>query len=241
MSFLTGLDDTPSDFPFPSVSQALKDPDGLLAVGGCLSVPRLLNAYQHGIFPWFSDNDPILWWSPSERAVIQPHALYINRSLRKFLKKQPYRITLNTAFEKVIHLCATIPRGPGNGTWITDEMVAAYVAFHHAGHAHSIEVWQDQTLVGGVYGVLVGQVFCGESMFSLQANASKVALIALRDHLTPGGLALIDCQIESQHLSNMGAITLAREDFIQELAVNTQVIPPHFLQASELNALDIGN
>ncbi|EGN75750.1 leucyl/phenylalanyl-tRNA--protein transferase [Idiomarina sp. A28L] len=241
MSFLTGLDDTPSDYPFPDAEKALADPDGLLAAGGCLSIQRLLNAYQHGIFPWYSKNDPILWWSPSERAVIHPNDLYINRSLRKFLKKHPYQVTLNTAFENVIQACATIPRSPGNGTWITAEMIAAYIALHYAGHAHSVEVWHNQRLVGGLYGVLVGQTFCGESMFSTQTNASKVALIALRDHLTPAGLALIDCQIENPHLSNMGAVTLNRADFIRHLAANSNLISPVFLQTTELSVLDIGN
>lgn len=241
MSFLVDLDGTASNTPFPDVSQALKDPDGLLAVGGCLSVPRLLNAYQHGIFPWFSKNDPILWWSPSERAIIEPSDLYINRSLRKFLKNALYRVTLNHAFNSVIEACATIPRGPNNGTWITSEMVAAYINLHSAGYAHSVEVWHEDTLVGGLYGVLIGKVFCGESMFSVQPNASKVALIALRDHLAPAGLALIDCQIENEHLSNMGAVVIPRADFTQKITHHSTPIAQDFLQPTELNVLDVGN
>ncbi|RUO22449.1 leucyl/phenylalanyl-tRNA--protein transferase [Aliidiomarina iranensis] len=241
MSYLLDLEGTPKDFSFPDTSLALKDPDGLLAVGGCLSVERLYNAYKNGIFPWYSEDDPILWWSPSERAVIFPDDLYVNRSLRKFFRKNPYRVTLNSAFQRVIQACAYIPRGPGNGTWITEEMISAYVALHHAGYAHSIEIWQDEALVGGLYGVLIGQIFCGESMFSAEPNASKLALVALRNHFQPAGLTLIDCQLENQHLINMGAISITREAFIKKLKLSQSPIAKKFLQATELNPLDVGN
>lgn len=215
MAFLSDLDNTAPTAPFPVVTQALSDPDGLLAVGGCLSVPRLINAYQSGVFPWFGRNDPLLWWSPSERAVIFPKQLHISRSLAKCIRQAPYRITLNTAFTEVIRQCATIPRGdPSNGVWITEEMINAYVQLHQAGHAHSIEVWRDEQLVGGLYGVLVGTIFCGESMFSKADNASKIALVAIRDYLVPHGLTVIDCQIPNPHLASLGAETIPRRNFI---------------------------
>ena len=218
MNFLSDLDNTSATAAFPPVAQALPEPDGLLALGGCLSVPRLINAYQSGIFPWFGRNDPILWWSPSERAVIFPNQLHISRSLAKFMRKTPYRITLNMAFNSVIKQCATNPRGdPSNGVWITADMIGAYEQLHNAGHAHSIEVWHDEQLVGGLYGVLVGTVFCGESMFSKAENASKVALVAIRDYLVPYGLTLIDCQIPNPHLASLGAVTIPRRKFISLL------------------------
>lgn len=218
MNFLSDLDVTSATAAFPPVAQALPEPDGLLALGGCLSIPRLINAYQSGIFPWFGRNDPILWWSPSKRAVIFPQQLHISRSLAKFMRKTPYRITLNMAFNSVIKQCATIPRGsPNNGVWITADMIRAYEELHQAGHAHSIEIWRDDQLVGGLYGVLVGTVFCGESMFSKAENASKVALVAIRDYLLPYGLTLIDCQIPNPHLATLGAEIIPRGKFISLL------------------------
>ncbi|MFU8783607.1 leucyl/phenylalanyl-tRNA--protein transferase [Aliidiomarina sp.] len=248
MSFLSDLDHTSATAAFPPVTQALPEPDGLLAVGGCLSVPRLINAYQSGIFPWFSSNDPILWWSPSERAVIFPNQLHISKSLAKFIRKKPYRITLNMVFSSVIKQCATIPRGdPSNGVWITADMIRAYEQLHRAGHAHSIEIWHDDQLVGGLYGVLVGTVFCGESMFSKADNASKIALVAIRDYLVPYGLTLIDCQIPNPHLASLGAVTLPRKKFIgllksglnglegMSVKGSTTLIGAQYMLARELN------
>ncbi|MCL5256109.1 MAG: leucyl/phenylalanyl-tRNA--protein transferase [Gammaproteobacteria bacterium] len=209
--------DTDANAPFPNVTLAHEDPDGLLAIGGCLSPTRLMNAYRQGIFPWFSPNEPILWWSPSKRAVIASDSVRCNRSLRKFIKQSQYRVTLNRDFPAVIRHCADIPRGPGNGTWITKAMQQAYITLHELGHAHSIEVWQGETLVGGLYGVQVKRTFCGESMFSLAPNASKVALVALGDELQRLSIERIDCQIMNPFLQQMGAQELPRTDFIQAL------------------------
>ena len=201
---------------FPDVEQALTEPNGLLAAGGDLSVARLIAAYQHGIFPWFTQGDPILWWSPHPRAVFWPSELHISRSLRKFIKKTPYRYTINTEFPAVIERCATA-HAAQSGTWITPAMQEAYVRLHQAGYAHSIEVWQHNELVGGLYGVQVGSVFCGESMFHRADNASKCALLALAHHLIPYGLTLIDCQMPNPHLMRLGAQPCSRQEFQQHL------------------------
>lgn len=228
--------------PFPAVELAHRDPDGLLAIGGCLAPERLMNAYQHGIFPWFSPGEPILWWSPSTRAVIPTDQLRINRSLRKFLGQNPYTVTLNRNFPAVIHYCASTPRGPGNGVWITPDMQRAYIRLHHQHIAHSVEVWEHNQLVGGLYGVLVKQTFCGESMFSLAANASKVALVALCNHLQQFGIEKIDCQIMNPFLAQMGAITEPREVFIEHLK-RQKNLPNHetFLLPQQLLAANVGN
>lgn len=218
---------------------------GLIAQGGCLSVERLQRAYRQGIFPWFSEDEPILWWQPVWRAVLFPHQIHINRSLRKFLRKKPYCVTLNHAFSQVIRQCASVPRGPGNGTWITEEMIQAYIALHHAGTAHSVEVWQGEQLVGGLYGVLSGTVFAGESMFSLQPNASKVALLALAQTWQPVGLRLIDCQIMNDHLERLGAFMVSRSEytnFLHEIqSRKNEQIPIAYQTARELIFPDVGN
>lgn len=201
---------------FPDVELALRDPDGLLAIGGDLSVSRLLDAYRHGIFPWYSDGQPILWWSPDPRSVLFPEQLRISRSLRKTLKKDCYRITFDTVFAEVIQECAA-PREDGPGTWITQEMQAAYRHFHTAGHAHSVEAWCDNKLVGGLYGVALGKVFFGESMFSRMSDASKVAFVTLVAHLRQWGFRLVDCQVETAHLNSLGARTIARHEFSRYL------------------------
>lgn len=193
---------------FPDIEHALLEPNGLLAVGGDLSPRRLLCAYRRGIFPWFSDGQPILWWSPNPRAILSPDGLRVSRSLRKTLRKNSYLITENTAFKAVVSACAA-PRRDHNGTWITDEMWHAYARLHELGHARSIECWWESRLVGGLYGVEIGSVFFGESMFSRMRDASKVALV----HLCRQGYRLIDCQLPSAHLASLGATNVSRRTF----------------------------
>ena len=202
--------------PFPPVELALRDPDGLLAFGGSLSVQRLLHAYRQGIFPWYSEGQPIMWWSPDPRAVLFPDELKISRSLRKTLKKQLYTVTLDTAFAEVMDACAE-PREDDAGTWITNEMKDAYYELHLKGHAHSVEAWQDGELVGGLYGVAIGKVFFGESMFTRRTDASKIAFVQLVQQLKRWGYALIDCQVHSGHLASLGAINIPRPEFVSLL------------------------
>ncbi len=202
--------------PFPPVELALRDPDGLLAFGGSLSVQRLLHAYRQGIFPWYSKGQPIMWWSPDPRAVLFPDDLNVSRSLRKTLKKELYNVTLDTAFAEVMDACAE-PRDDDAGTWITDEMKDAYYDLHQQGHAHSVEAWQDDELVGGLYGVAIGKVFFGESMFTRRSDASKVAFVHLVQQLKNWGYALIDCQVHSGHLASFGAANIPRAEFISLL------------------------
>jgi len=228
---------------FPPLAYALTEPNGLLAVGGDLSPQRLTSAYSQGIFPWFSENDPLMWWSPDPRAIIKLSDFRINRTLRKALKKHPYTITLNTAFEQVIGLCSDAPFRD-DGTWILPEMQTAYINLHRVGYAHSIEVWQTnnnatseptQVLVGGLYGVAINGFFSGESMFYRQANASKFALIALAQLLSSIEVDFIDCQILNPFLADMGAVEISRESFInsKQTAINKEVTT-EFWQAREL-------
>jgi leucyl/phenylalanyl-tRNA--protein transferase len=203
------------DFRFPPVSDALAHPDGLLAIGGDLSAARLMSAYRSGIFPWFGEEDPLLWWSPSERAIIRPSDFHVSRSLRKAARKSQVTVTINHAFEAVIHQCAAI-RGPEQ-TWITDQMREAYLALHYQHDAHSVEVWQEDQLVGGLYGVAVGQFFCGESMFSLIDNGSKFALWQFCRHFQAQGGQYIDCQMMTPHLASLGAKAWPRDEFIHAL------------------------
>ena len=197
---------------FPDVDVALQEPNGLLALGGDLSAPRLLYAYAHGIFPWYSEDQPILWWSPDPRMVLDPHGLKVSRSLRKRIRRAEYRITRDRCFKRVVEACAA-PRASDNGTWILPEMLTAYVNLHALGHAHSIECWFAGELVGGLYGVAIGKVFFGESMFSSRVDASKVALA----HLCASGYELIDCQLPSEHLASLGAYPLSRAEFCARL------------------------
>ncbi len=201
---------------FPDVAEALLEPDGLLAIGGDLSVKRLLTAYRRGIFPWYSDGQPILWWSPDPRAVLFPDELKISRSLKKTIKKQKYTVQTDGAFADVIAACAE-PRKNAQGTWITQEMAQAYIRLHEDGYAHSVEAWCDGQLVGGLYGVSLGQVFFGESMFTRQTDASKVVFAFLVTQLRQQGYGLIDCQVFSTHLATLGARLIARDDFVQLL------------------------
>ena len=206
------LDPDQPDQAFPPTQKALKDPNGLLAVGGCLSTTRLLNAYRHGIFPWYSDDEPILWWSPDPRLVLFPEQLNVSQSLRKTLKKQKYTVTIDQAFTQVITACAQ-PRQAESSTWITDDIENAYSALHKLGVAHSAEAWLDGVLVGGLYGVAIGQVFFGESMFHTATDASKVAFATLVDKLKRWDYKLIDCQVHSAHLASLGAVEIDRTEF----------------------------
>lgn len=193
---------------FPDPRDA--EDDGLLAIGGDLSSERLLVAYSNGIFPWFDEQSPILWYAPHERFVIFPEDIHISKSLRQTMRKGAFKVTMNQDFGRVIRNCSTIPRKDQDGTWITNDMIMAYEILHKMGHAHSIEVWKDDQLVGGLYGVLVNKVFCGESMFSFQADASKLALVHLARHTD---ISLIDCQFHTPHLAKMGGKFITFEDY----------------------------
>ena len=202
---------------FPPIDSALDSPDGLLAAGGDLSQDRLLFAYRHGIFPWFEEGQPILWWSPDPRCVLYPDAFHASRRLVRYLRKNDFEIRFNTAFTDVIYACAEDRTGE-RGTWITADMRAAYTSLHTDGWAHSIEVWQSRKLVGGLYGIAIGAVFFGESMFSRETNASKAALLALCQILEKNNFSLLDCQVESPHLLSLGATLEPREAFSSILA-----------------------
>ncbi len=204
------------DLTFPDVNLALREPDGLLAVGGDLTSERILSAYKLGIFPWYSDDQPILWWSPDPRTVLFPARLKISRSLRKTLRTARFEVTMDRAFRDVIMACAA-PRPSSIGTWITRAMTDAYSELHGHGSAHSVECWLDGQLVGGLYGIAIGRVFFGESMFSRETDASKVAFSWLVHHLHKRGFGLIDCQVYSVHLASLGAEEIARADFIRHL------------------------
>lgn len=216
--------------PFPSVDTALDEPNGLLAFGADLSPSRLFTAYSQGIFPWFSEDEPLLWWSPNPRAIIELDDFVASKSLLKLARKRRYRVTLNHSFEKVIGACSSIPRktpnndGVSNETWITEEMVKAYCLLHGLGIAHSVEVWDNETLVGGLYGVGIGKVFCGESMFHTQNNTSKLAMYALVKHMQSNNMAFIDCQLPTDHLCSLGAKIIARDHFIDKLYENNQTL-----------------
>ncbi len=208
----------PSDgeLAFPHPSSALRNPDGLLAMGGNLHPATLLKAYSQGIFPWFSDGEPILWWSPEPRLVFDSAELYPGRRMRRWLAQCPWTLRADSCFEEVIHACAQ-PRAHQPGTWITAQMQDAYIAMHRLGHAHSVEVFEDQKLIGGIYGIAIGRVFFGESMFSLRSNASKVALWALAAAAREWQMPLIDAQVRNAHLLSLGAIELPRERFLAAL------------------------
>ena len=212
---LTLLDSEQPQFPHPR--HAVKEPDGLLAVGGNLSPSTLIDAYRQGIFPWYQDDDPILWWSPATRCVLPPSDLHCSKSLRKTLRRNDYQVTVNQAFNTVIDACSE-PREDDGGTWITDEMKAAYTQLHQQNKAHSLEVWFEDNLVGGLYGVAVGSIFCGESMFSRRASASKIAMAHLCRWGLDTGVQLIDCQLVNPHLVSLGAISMDRSVFIEQLS-----------------------
>lgn len=209
---------SPEDPPesFPPVTRALSEPDGLLAAGGDLDEERLLYAYRNGIFPWYEDGQPILWWSPDPRCVFLPGDFHVSRRLRRDLRRTAAEVRINTAFSDVIRECAG-PRRSEQGTWITPAMMGAYENLHQNGWAHSIEVWQSGELTGGLYGLAIGKAFFGESMFSRMPNASKIALLYVANRLSKGDIELLDCQVESAHLSNLGARVIPRSEFIRRL------------------------
>jgi len=209
-------EDPPEAFPDPAV--ALREPDGLLAVGGDLSPARLLYAYHHGIFPWYDEGLPLLWWSPDPRAIFWPHRMHVSRSLRRRLNEGDFALRFDTAFEQVMRACAG-PRAqhPEGGTWINADMQEAYGRLHRLGYAHSAELWIDGALVGGLYGVALGRVFFGESMFSRVTDASKIVLVTLMQRLEGWGFAFMDCQVQSAHLESMGSVPVPRGDFLRML------------------------
>jgi leucyl/phenylalanyl-tRNA--protein transferase len=213
VSSLLWIDPEDEETPFPPVRHALRDPDGLLAIGGSLSVNRLLEAYRRGIFPWYAEGQPVLWWSPDPRTVLYPDRLHITRSLRRSLRRPEFRVTFDRAFNEVMAGCAGIRHGQ-DGTWITDDMRTAYANFHAAGYVHSVEVWHRDQLAGGLYGVALGGIFFGESMFSRVADSSKIALAHLCAHLSAWSFKVIDCQTRTEHLLRLGAESLARERFL---------------------------
>lgn len=202
---------------FPPVERALVEPNGLLAAGGNLSVERLIVAYRHGIFPWYSDGQPVLWWSPDPRMVLVPNEISISRSLSKKLRRHEYEVRTDTSFREVMRACAE-PRDGEAGTWITDEMAAAYGAFHDAGYAHSVETWIDGELAGGLYGVAMGRMFFGESMFSRVTDSSKIALAHVARQLERWAFGLIDCQMATSHLHSMGARERSRGEFLRTVS-----------------------
>lgn len=219
---------------FPPLSEALTDPDGLLAMGGDLSRQRLVAAYQSAIFPWFGEHEPVLWWSPATRAVFTPNQLQLNRSLKKYLKKQQYHFSCNMAFADVVRLCAA-PRASQQGTWIVPQMQAAYLALHQAGVAQSIEVWRGHELVGGLYGLTIGGLFCGESMFNLEANTAKLALVVLQHQLQRYSAGWIDCQMPNPFLLQLGVQPLPRADYLLLLnQLKYQQVPTEFWLAQAL-------
>lgn len=202
-----------NDLAFPSSEHALTDPNGLLAIGGDLSSQRLINAYSNGIFPWYNEGEPIMWWSPTPRAIIPTNDVNINKTLKKQLKKNVFQVSINQAFNQVITFCANAPFRK-QGTWIIDDMVHAYQELHKQGVAHSIEVWQDKNLVGGLYGVAINGFFSGESMFYIVPNASKIALVAIANYFKKAGITFIDCQINNPFLAAMGSIEINRQAFV---------------------------
>ncbi len=226
---------TIEEFPDPNLASS----EGLLAAGGDLSCRRLLDAYRKGIFPWYSDNQPILWWSPDPRSILYPQNLHISKSLHKTLRKEIFTTTFDQAFTTVIESCAHgETRKEQSGTWITGEMRAAYCRLHELGYAHSVESWQDGVLVGGLYGIALGAAFFGESMFSLRTDASKVALTVLVEQLRKWQFHFIDCQVQSAHLDSMGAINIPRSRFLRELQ-NALAIPDPNLWRSAQRGISV--
>ena len=210
----------PSD-EFPLVDRALDDPNGLLAAGGGLSVPRLVAAYARGIFPWFSEGDPVLWWCPDPRMVLPTASVHISRSLRRRLRRDDFVITFDRDFAQVIRACA-MPRRHEAGTWLVPSMIGAYERLHRAGLAHSVEIWMDETLAGGLYGVALGRMFFGESMFTRQTDGSKLAIVLLAAQLARWGFPLIDCQMRTTHLASLGAVEIPRRTFVAQVEALTR-------------------
>jgi leucyl/phenylalanyl-tRNA---protein transferase len=207
-----------NDMPFPAPERALKEPNGLLAIGGDLSPERLLGAYRQGIFPWFSEGEPVMWWSPDPRMVLFPDELKVSRSLSRKLKSTAHEVRFDTAFREVMQACAATRRDGQNGTWITAAIIESYCKLHEQGHAHSAETWIDGRLAGGLYGVAIGRMFYGESMFHHVTDASKIAFVHWVRHLQARGFGLIDCQMKTPHLASFGAREIPRADFSQRLS-----------------------
>ena len=220
--------------PFPSTRHALKTPNGLLAWGGDLHPHRLLSAYRAGVFPWYSEGQPVLWWSPAPRCVLFPQDVYLSRRTRRRFNRGDYRLTADSAFEQVIRACAE-PRGGESGTWITRDMIEAYCRLNSMGYAHSVEVWLDDDLAGGIYGLAIGSVFFGESMFSRHTDGSKIALVALCKQLVAWDFGLLDCQVGNPHLYRMGAVDISRREFESLLA---RLIPIRHEPGSWSDAVD---
>jgi leucyl/phenylalanyl-tRNA--protein transferase len=224
-----------TDSPFPSLDSALSEPNGLLCAGGDLSPTRLINAYRHGIFPWFGPADPLLWWSPDPRMVLFPDELKISRSLRKTLHHGGYEVRLDSAFDQVIAACSSTPRPGQDGTWIVPAIRRAYGALHELGVAHSVETWAEgdagQVLVGGLYGIAIGRMFYGESMFAHRTDASKIALAHLVRFLEKRGFGMIDCQMNTGHLASLGAREIPRKTFIERLHQLTAATDPLYAPA----------
>ncbi len=208
----------PEEYIFPHPDDA--DPNGLLGIGGDLHPVRLLLAYEHGIFPWFGEHDPVLWWCPDPRFVLFPEKLKVHKSMRSYFNQNKFRVTYDTEFSSVILACSRIKRNGQKGTWITSEMMDAYNTLHELGYAHSIEVWKDHKLVGGLYGIALGKIFFGESMFSIEPNASKFGFISLVRRLIEQNFQLIDCQQETAHLQSLGAELIPRKEFLEILSKN---------------------
>lgn len=221
---------------FPSPEFALRDPDGLLAVGGDLHPTRLIEAYRNGIFPWYSATDPILWWSPDPRTVFTPGSLHISRSMQRFLKRTSLHVTLNKAFEQVIQACAKVHELADRGVWIHPEMQKAYTQLHQLGYAHSVEVWVENQLVGGLYGVNIGNVFCAESMFHTVTNASKTALLVFAEIFFAAGGQLIDAQIRNEHTASLGAHDISRQRYLNKLHTQNTLLRTNFWTPRSLKA-----
>ncbi|NMP32391.1 leucyl/phenylalanyl-tRNA--protein transferase [Thalassotalea sp. M1531] len=226
---------TPDSLAFPSINYALAEPNGLLAIGGDLTSERLITAYSNGIFPWYGEDEPIMWWSPHPRAIIDTSEIRINRTLRKVINRQQFKVTINQAFEQVIALCADAPFR-NEDTWIVSDMVNAYNALHKKGYAHSCEVWEDEKLVGGLYGVAINGYFSGESMFYSSPNASKVALALFVQLLRQQGVTFIDCQITNPFLESMGCKEISRDLFSQiREQMKTIALPQHFWATRQIS------
>ena len=232
------LDPESREIEFPDVELALQEPDGLLAVGGALSREWLLHAYRRGIFPWYGPGQPVLWWAPDPRLVLYPEQLHVSRSLARVIKKGNYTVTLDKVFTEVITACAATRPGQ-SGTWITPEMHAAYVGLHHDGYAHSAECWYQGRLAGGLYGVAIGGIFFGESMFARETDASKVAFVALVRQLHRWGFRLIDCQVHTDHLASLGATAIPRQAFtaILDRECHTSYAPRRWVLDEDLSLL----
>ena len=225
-----------NDAPFPALSSALRDPNGLLAAGANLSPQRLIYAYRQGIFPWFNPDEPILWWSPDPRMVMFPSELKVSRSLAKTLRNRPFEVRVDTAFRDVMMACSQMPREGQSGTWISQQMIAAYIELHRLGIAHSFETWIDGELLGGLYGVAIGRAFYGESMFSKQTDASKIAFVHLVRQLQRWNFGVIDCQMKTGHLASLGAREIPRQEFS---ALLSDLVNYNHLKAARPWELDV--